>query len=216
MWYVSSRLHFNVFQYNLIQRKYWNIIGDKYAQRFKISVIYITDGPDEPLIKLLPPKSEFFVGEPLTIQCRTVSNPPPVFTWRFQPHNKSEETLIKPSYDKSKLVFDSLKVTDFGTYICTGVNPNRSNAPNASAFIAVYVRNSGMKYMYHDCDQCSFINICQKDHGMTLCTLNTWVPIAMVFISLSTSLALINIILIWKRKTRQKRVETKKTVISQR
>lgn len=216
MWYVSSRLHFNVFQYNLIQRKYWNIIGDKYAQRFKISVIYITDGPDEPLIKLLPPKSEFFVGEPLTIQCRTVSNPPPVFNWRFQPHNKSEETLIKPSYDKSKLVFDSLKVTDFGTYICTGVNPNISNAPNASAFIAVYVRNSRVKYMYHDCDQCSFINICQKDHGMTLCTLNTWVPIAMVFISLSTSLALINIILIWKRKTRQKRVETKKTVISQR
>lgn len=156
----------------------------------------------------------YSVGERLTIQCTTQCNPSADFTWSFRSHNKSEEEIIEPSPDKSYIVVKNLKATDSGTYICTSVNPKRLNAPNASAFITVYVKNLGIQY--HDCDQCGFIDICQIDHGMTICTPNTWVPIAIMFISLSTAFAVITIILIWQRKTRQKRVETKRTVISQR
>lgn len=157
----------------------------------------------------------YSVGEHLTIQCTTQCNPSADFIWSFRSHNKSEEEIIEPSSDKSNTVVKNLKATDSGTYICTSVNPNRLNAPNASAFITVFVRNLGIQY--HDCDRCGYIDICQIDHGMTICTPNTWVPIAIMFISLSTAFAVITIILIWQRKTRQKRrVDTQRTVISQR
>ncbi|XP_065939769.1 uncharacterized protein [Magallana gigas] len=157
----------------------------------KISVIY---GPDKPVITLTPLKSFYFVGDHLTIQCITDSNPPPVFTWKFHPHNKSLETVIKTSSDVSKLVFYTLQTTDSGTYSCTATNAARLNSENVTSSVSIYVSHSEMSNQ--GCNQCGYLTVCQQYDGKTVCVTNKWVPIAIVFILISVSFAAASIVLI--------------------
>uniref|UniRef100_K1PLS6 Ig-like domain-containing protein n=1 Tax=Magallana gigas TaxID=29159 RepID=K1PLS6_MAGGI len=160
-----------------------------------------TNVPDKPVITLTPLKSLYFVGDYLTIQCITDSNPPPVFTWKFQPHNKSLETVIKKSPDISKLVFDTLKTTDSGTYSCMATNAARLNSANVTSSVSIYVSHSEISNQ--GCNQCGYITVCQQYDGKTECVTNKWVPIAIVFILISVSFAVASIVLIKNKSASQ-------------
>lgn len=163
-------------------------------------IIYfsITDGPDKLVITLTPFKYFYFVGDHLTIKCITDSNPPPVFTWKFHPHNKSLETVIKTSSDVSKLVFDTLQTTDSGTYSCTATNAARLNSANVTSTVSLYVNHSEIGYQ--GCNQCGYLKVCQQYDGKTVCVTNKWVPIAIVFILISVSFAAASIVLIKNKR----------------
>nr|XP_034316383.1 cell adhesion molecule 3-like isoform X2 [Crassostrea gigas] len=135
-----------------------------YRDSLKISVIY---GPDKPVITLTPLKSLYFNGDYLTIQCITDSNPPPVFTWKFQPHNKSLETVIKKSPDISKLVFDTLKTTDSGTYSCMATNAARLNSANATSSVSIYclTRRRGVPGTRRNCQHARIFSITISPSG---------------------------------------------------
>uniref|UniRef100_A0A8W8MR52 Ig-like domain-containing protein n=1 Tax=Magallana gigas TaxID=29159 RepID=A0A8W8MR52_MAGGI len=162
-----------------------------YRDSLKISVIYV---PDKPVITLTPVKYFYFVGDYLTIQCIADSNPPPVFTWKFQPHNKSLETVIKNSPDVSKLVYNTLQTTDSGTYSCTATNAARLNSANVTSSVSLYVRHAEISNQ--GCNQCAYIKVCQQYDGKTECVTNKWVPIAIVFILIRVSFAAASIVLI--------------------
>ncbi|XP_065933874.1 carcinoembryonic antigen-related cell adhesion molecule 6-like [Magallana gigas] len=170
-----------------------------YRDSLKISVIY---GPDKPVITLTPLKSFYFVGDYLTIQCITDSNPPPVFAWKFQPHNKFVETVIKNSSDVSKLVFDTLQITDSGTYSCMATNAARLNSANVTSSVSLFVRHSEISYQ--GCNQCGYLKVCQQYDGKTVCVTNKWVPIAIVFILISVSFAAASIVLIKNKRVKPK------------
>lgn len=169
-------------------------------------VIFKTDGPDKPAITLTPNKPVYAVEDQLTIQCISDSNPPPVFTWSFKPHNKSRDTRIKHSNDSSKLVFSSLKIEDSGIYICTVNNSARPHFLNTSANFSVLPKilereNSG-------CNQCGYIETCQQDDEKTVCIVNIWLPIAVVFILLSAAFAVSSVVMIRQRNRAQENTAT--------
>lgn len=164
----------------------------------KISVHY---GPDKPTITLTPQKTIYFIGDPLTIQCITESNPPPVFTWIFKPHNKSGDTRIEYSNDKSKIVFSSLKAEDSGMYICMVNNSARPHILNSSANVSVVPKISEREYS--GCNQCGYMETCQQSNEKTVCVYNFWMPIAVVFILLSTAFAVSSIVMVKQRKKTQ-------------
>lgn len=136
----------------------------------------------------------YFVGDYLTIQCFTDSNPPPVFTWKFQPHNKSLETVIKIA----TLVFGSLQITDSGTYSCMATNADVPNSANVTSSVSLYVRHSEIGNQ--GCNQCGYLKVCQQYDGKTVCVTNKWVPIAIVFILISVSFAAASIVLIKNKR----------------
>lgn len=173
----------------------------------------ITDGPNEPAIRLNPSKALYFVGDLLTIQCIIDSNPPPVFTWKFHPHNKSLETVIENSWNVSKLVFNSLQTKDSGTYSCTATNAARPNSANVTSSVSFYVRHSEINYQ--GCNQCGYLKVCQQYDGKTECVTNKWVPIAIVFILISVSFAATSIVLIKNKRQRPKCITYSNIVPSQ-
>lgn len=158
----------------------------------KISVLY---GPDETAIMLVPSKSMYTVGESLTVQCTTKSNPPPAYRWYFQSNTTSKETLIELTDDK--LVFNSLQIENSGTYVCTVVNGARLNSPNASSHVSVFVEK------YHGCSQCRYIEICRRVDDEIMCIYNKWIHIAVVFMILSVTLGVTTIVLFIHRKRSQ-------------
>lgn len=169
----------------------------------KISVFY---GPDKPTITLTPHKTIYSIGDPLTIQCITESNPPPVFTWIFTPFNKSGGTRVEYSNDKSKKVFSSLKAEDSGIYICMVNNSARPHILNSSANVSVVPKISEREYS--GCNQCGYIEICQQSNEKTVCVYNFWMPIAVVCILLSAAFAVSSIVMIKQRKKTQESTAT--------
>lgn len=159
---------------------------------------------------MIPTKSMYSVGEPLTIKCITYSNPRPVFIWSLRPHNKSEEKLI----EQSKLVFDSVQTENAGTYTCTVINTARPNYPNMSSFVTILVKNS--ERIYTGCDQCRSIETCQQSNEKTVCVVNIWMPIAVVCILLSASFAVSSIIMIRQRKKTKESTATNNILIENR
>lgn len=143
------------------------------------------------------------------MRCIADSNPPPFFVWSFQPYNTSEKTLVEHVNGNSKLDFDSLQTTDSGVYICTAINTARSNYPNASSSVSLYVRHDS-------CKQCGYLQICQQYHRDTECVTNVWVPVAVVFIIVCVSFAVTTIILIINKKNRSESIASSKSVYSQR
>lgn len=160
----------------------------------------MTDGPDETTIILTPNKSVYTVGDHLTIQCLTISNPPPAFKWYFRRNGTSQESPIGRTSTHSKLEFDKLHATSSGTYICTVINEARSNSPNATTHVSVSVRK------YHDCNQCRLIEICQQNYEKIECIPNDWVPIALVFMTVSVAFAVSSIFLCINRKRSQETI----------
>lgn len=155
----------------------------------------------------------YFVGDPLTIQCTTDSNPPPVLTWSFQPDKKNKE--IEHS-TKDKLVFDSLHTKDAGTYICTVINTARPSYPNMTSFVSIYVNNSERIKSMSVCDQCGYIETCQQSGEKTVCTVNFWMPIAVVCILLSAAFAVASTVMIMQRKRTQESIATNNILIENR
>lgn len=171
----------------------------------KISVLY---GPDKPTINLTPHKTIYSIGDPLTIQCITKSNPPPVFTWIFKPHNKSGDTRVEYSNDKSKKMFSSLKAEDSGIYICMVNNSARPHILNSSANINVSVVPKISEREYSGCNQCGYMETCQQSNEKTVCVYNFWMPIAVVCILLSAVFAVSSIVMVKQRKKTQKSTAT--------
>lgn len=161
-------------------------------------VVYKSDGPDKPTINLTPHKTIYFIGDPLTIQCITESNPPPVFTWIFKPHG---DTRVEYSNDKSKKVFSSLKAEDSGIYICMVNNSARPHILNSSANVSVVPKISEREYS--GCNQCGYMETCQQSNEKTVCVYNFWMPIAVVCILLSTAFAVSSIVMVKQRKKTQ-------------
>lgn len=147
-------------------------------------------------ITLSPSKSVFTVGESLTIQCLTDSNPLPAFKWYFWPNGSSEERPVV--LNQNKLAFESLQVTDSGTFTCTAVNKVGSNSPNATTRVSVFVKR------YYGCSQCRYIDTCQQNYDEIECISNKWVPTAVVFMTLSVAFAVSSIVLF---KTRKKKTQ---------
>lgn len=147
----------------------------------------MTDGPDETTISLTPNKSMFTVGDRLTIQCITDSNPLPTFKLYFRPNGTFVERPM--GLTDNKLEFDSLQVTDSGTYTCTAVNKVGSNSPNATTRVSVFVKR------YYMCSQCRYIDACHQNNDKIECILNKWVPTAVVFMTLSVAFAVSSIVL---------------------
>lgn len=175
-------------------------------------IVYKSDGPDKPKVTLIPNKSVYTVGDFLTMQCTSDSNPPPVFTWSFKPHNKSGDTRIEYSQNKSKLVFHSLKTENAGTYTCT-VN-NATNNLNMTSFVFVHVKNS--ERIYTGCDQCGYTETCQQSNEKTICIVNIWMPIAVVCILLSAAFAVSSIVMIRQRKRTQESTATNNIIFENR
>lgn len=180
--------------YFFIERKIKSVACD-------IKSNVLTDGPDETTISLTPNKSMYTVGDRLTIQCITDSNPLPAFKWYFRPNGSSVERPMV--FTDNKLEFDSLQVTDSGTYICTAVNKVRSNSPNATTRVSVFVKK------YYGCSQCRYIEICQQNYEKIECIPNKWVPSAVVFMTLSVAFAVSSIVLFKTRKKTQENITSK-------
>lgn len=161
----------------------------------------MTDGPYMTSITLSPSKSVFTVGESLTIQCITDSNPLPTFKWYFRPNGTFVERPM--GFTDNKLEFDSLQVTDSGTYICTAVNKVGSNSPNATTRVSVSVKR------YYGCSQCWYIDTCQQNYDEIECIPNKWVPTAVVFMTLSVAFAVSSIVLFKTRKKTQENLKSK-------
>nr|XP_034316390.1 uncharacterized protein LOC105338290 [Crassostrea gigas] len=176
----------------------------------KILVIY---GPDESAIILTPSKSSYDVGDPLTMMCIADSNPPPVFGWSFRPYNTSNETLVEHVHFHSKLVFHSLQTTDSGTYICTATNSARPNYPNASSSVSLYIKHS--ESYYNGCKKCGYLRTCQRYNRDTVCVINVWAAIAIVFLIIFVSFAVITILLIVNKNNRSKCITSSNRVHSQ-
>lgn len=153
----------------------------------------------------------YFAGDSLTIQCTTDSNPPPVFTWSFQPYNKSEEKHLNDTF---KLVFDSVQTENSGTYTCTVINTARPNFPNMTSSVSVNVKKS--ERIYSDCDQCGYIETCQQSGEKTVCVVNIWMPIAVVCILLSAAFAVASTVMIMQRKRTQESIATNNILIENR
>lgn len=156
----------------------------------------------------------YFVGDPLTIQCTTDSNPPPVYTWSYPPYNKSEKNPIEHSNEKFKLVFDSVQIENSGTYTCTVINTARPNSPNMTSSVSVNVKKS--ERIYSDCDQCGYIETCQQSGEKTVCVVNIWMPIAVVCILLSAAFAVASTVMIMQRKRTQESIATNNILIENR
>lgn len=156
----------------------------------------------------------YFVGDPLTIQCTTYSNPPPVFTWSFRPYNKSEEKQIEHSNENFKLEFDSVQTENSGTYICTVNNTARPNTPNMTSSVSVYVKKS--ERISSDCDQCGYIETCKQSGEKTVCVVNIWMPIAVVCILLSAAFAVASTVMIMQRKRTKESIATNTILIENR
>lgn len=156
----------------------------------------------------------YFVGDPLTIQCTTDSNPPPVFTWSYPPYNKSEKNPIEHSNEKFKLVFDSVQIENSGTYTCTVINTARPNSPNMTSSVYVNVKKS--ERIYSECDQCGYIETCQQSGEKTVCVVNIWMPIAVVCILLSAAFAVASTVMIMQRKRTQESIATNNILIENR
>lgn len=165
-----------------------------------------------PVVTLTPSKSVYSVGDSLTIECSTDSNPPPVFTWSFLSENKSEEQIELPD-NKSNLTFKSIQPTDSGTYICTATNTARTKYPNTKS-VFVFVRNS--KKIHTGCDHCGHTEICQHNDRRNECIFNIWIPIAVVFIIASAIFAVTSIILIILRRITQESTKTNDMINFQR
>lgn len=108
-----------------------------------------------------------------------------VFTWNFRPFNKSEEMpIIEHSNKTTKLVFDRIQIKNAGTdepaLLWTRLDQNYLNM---SSFVYVYVKYS--ERMFTGCEQCGYIETCQHSIERTVCNLNIWVPITVIFILLS-------------------------------
>lgn len=161
----------------------------------------MTDGPYMTSITLSPSKSVFTVGESLTIQCLTDSNPLPAFKWYFWPNGSSEERPVV--LNQNKLAFESLQVTDSGTFTCTAVNKVGSNSPNATTRVSVFVKR------YYGCSQCRYIDTCQQNYDEIECIPNKWVPTAVVFMTLSVAFAVSSIVLFKTRKKTQENITSK-------
>lgn len=172
----------------------------------------IADGPDESAIILTPSKSLYFVGDPLTMQCIADSNPPPVFVWSFRPYDTSEKILVEHVH--SKLVFDNLKTTGSGTYICTAINFARPKYPNASSSVSLYIKHSGSNY--NGCKKCGYLQTCQRYNRDTVCVINVWAAIAVVFLIIFVSFAVITILLIINKNNRSTCITSSNRVHSQR
>lgn len=171
-------------------------------------VVYKSDGPDKPTINLTPHKTIYSIGDPLTIQCITKSNPPPVFTWIFKPHNKYGDTRVEYSNDKSKKMFSSLKAEDSGIYICMVNNSARPHILNSSANINVSVVPKISEREYSGCNQCGYMETCQQSNEKTVCVYNFWMPIAVVCILLSAVFAVSSIVMVKQRKKTQESTAT--------
>lgn len=169
-------------------------------------VVYKSDGPDKPTITLTPHKTIYFIGDPLTVQCITESNPPPVFTWIFKPHNRSRDTRIEYSNNKSKKVFSSLKAEDSGIYVCMVNNSARPHILNSSANVSVVPKISEREYS--GCNQCGYMETCQQSNEKTVCVSNFWMPIAVAFILLSAAFAVSSIVMVKQRKKTQESTAT--------
>lgn len=161
----------------------------------------MTDGPDETTISLTPNKSMYTVGDRLTIQCITDSNPPSTINLYFRPNGTSVERPM--GFTDNKLEFDSLQVTDSGTYTCTAVNKVGSNSPNATTRVSVFVKR------YYGCSQCRYIDTCQQNYDEIECIPNKWVPTAVVFMTLSVAFAVSSIVLYINRKRSQETIAVK-------
>lgn len=159
------------------------------------------DGPDETTISLTPNKSMYTVGDRLTIQCITDSNPPSTINLHFRPNGTSVERPM--GLTDNKLEFDSLQVTDSGTYICTAVNKNGSNSPNATTRVSVSVKR------YYGCSQCRYIDTCQQNYEKIECIPNKWVPTAVFFMTLSVAFAVSSMVLFKTRKKTQENITSK-------
>lgn len=177
----------------------------------KITVVY---GPDKPTITLTPNKMIYFVGDSLTIQCTTDSNPPPVLTWSFRPYNKSEEMPIEHSNRSKILEFVSVQTKNTGTYTCTVKNMVKPGYPNMTFFVSVYVNIS--EEIYTGCDQCGYIETCQQSNEKTVCVVNIWMPIAVVCMLLSVTFAVSSIVMIRQRKRTQESTATNNILIENR
>lgn len=148
------------------------------------------------------------------MQCIADSNPPPVFDWSFRPYSTSKEKLVEHLYFNFKLVFDNLQTTDSGGYICTAINTARPNYRNASSSVSLYVRHSDS--YYNGCKKCGYLQTCQQHTRDTMCVINVWAAIAVVFIIIFVSFAVTTILLIVIKKNRSKCITSSNRVHSQR
>lgn len=177
----------------------------------EITVIY---GPDKPTITLTPHKTMYSIGDHLTLQCITDSNPPPVFTWSFRPYNKSEEMPIEHAYKSANLVFNSFQTKNAGIYTCAVINTARPGYPIMTSLVSISVNNS--ERIKSVCDQCGYIETCQQTSEKTVCSVNIWMPIAVVCILLSSAFAVSSTVMIMQRKRTQEKTATNNILIENR
>lgn len=153
---------------------------------------------------------QLLIGNSVILECISDGNPNPNYTWKFNHSNIGQNTKFNISADKSMLSFTVTNFSDSGLYQCVAYNYIKGNLFNSSSNVTITVRERHEEEysleMEKKCleNSCLLIQNCILRNGRAFCSVNIWIVIAVVFISLSLILGTTTMSLIFARRTQKK------------
>ncbi|XP_062583678.1 carcinoembryonic antigen-related cell adhesion molecule 5-like isoform X2 [Saccostrea cucullata] len=158
-----------------------------YKDSKPISVLY---GPEKAVITLTPSLSVYSVGDEEKLDCLTISNPPPVYSWGFLSTNSSEEEhTINLDRIGSSLLLKNLQTNNSGDYICSAFNTFNGKTLNVTAVVRLSVKNPEIQltsaYPMSDAKLCQPGEICKEKKGQSAVSINIWMVLSIIFILLT-------------------------------
>lgn len=149
--------------------------------------------------------TDYYVGDKADLKCISYGNPSPNYKWMFNLTEIVNSSKYSISDDKSKLSF-TLHITDNGSYQCVSSNDFGEQVFNVMLTVQEKNVDPSSSDIKSTCSRtsCLFIQSCTLRNGSSICSLNIWSVIALVFIALTVISGAACVSLILSRKPRKK------------